>query len=207
LSSNFSIQKHVQKYKVSIDDIIVCLTGKKEKSKSNRLYLKASSVRLKHLRELITDLGVNELFLYTNNLNKLIYQFEDSFETIYAAGGVVRNKHNELLMIYRRGKWDLPKGKIDPGESALAAAIREVKEETGVKKLKPKRLLNITRYLYRDKGMEVLKIVYWYAMKTNFTGPLTAQSEEQITEVTWKTKKEVSKIPLEDTYVNIQKLI
>jgi len=185
----------------------VCLTGKKEKSKSNRLYLKASSVRLKHLRELITDLGVNELFLYTNNLNKLIYQFEDSFETIYAAGGVVRNKHNELLMIYRRGKWDLPKGKIDPGESALAAAIREVKEETGVKKLKPKRLLNITRYLYRDKGMEVLKIVYWYAMKTNFTGPLTAQSEEQITEVTWKTKKEVSKIPLEDTYVNIQKLI
>ncbi|MCY4561607.1 MAG: NUDIX domain-containing protein [Flavobacteriaceae bacterium] len=207
MSSNFSIQKHVQKYKVSIDDIIVCLTGKKEKSKSNRLYLKASSVRLKHLRELITDLGVNELFLYTNNLNKLIYQFEDSFETIYAAGGVVRNKHNELLMIYRRGKWDLPKGKIDPGESALAAAIREVKEETGVKKLKPKRLLNITRYLYRDKGMEVLKIVYWYAMKTNFTGPLTAQSEEQITEVTWKTKKEVSKIPLEDTYVNIQKLI
>ena len=54
---------------------------------------------------------------------------------IIAAGGLVTNKHNELLMIFRRAKWDLPKGKLDEGESIEACAVREVEEETGIKNI------------------------------------------------------------------------
>jgi 8-oxo-dGTP pyrophosphatase MutT (NUDIX family) len=51
---------------------------------------------------------------------------------IKAGGGIVVNEQNEVLLIYRRGKWDLPKGKLDDGETIEECALREVKEETGL---------------------------------------------------------------------------
>ncbi len=57
------------------------------------------------------------------------------FTVIQAGGGLVLNEKNELLMIFRRGKWDLPKGKIDAGETIDMTALREVSEETGLTKL------------------------------------------------------------------------
>jgi 8-oxo-dGTP pyrophosphatase MutT (NUDIX family) len=69
-------------------------------------------------------------------------------KTIVAAGGLVFNENKELLMIYRRSKWDLPKGKLDEGETIEECAIREVEEETGVQqiilgKLIQKHIMNI----------------------------------------------------------------
>ena len=56
----------------------------------------------------------------------------------YSAGGVIiQNKTRKILVVEQRnGSWSLPKGHIDPGENALEAAKREVKEESGIRELK-----------------------------------------------------------------------
>jgi 8-oxo-dGTP pyrophosphatase MutT (NUDIX family) len=53
-----------------------------------------------------------------------------------SAGGVVTNGGGEVLVVSQRGtSWSLPKGHIDPGEDAIAAARREIYEESGVRDL------------------------------------------------------------------------
>ena len=53
-----------------------------------------------------------------------------------SAGGVVVNKKRRVLVVNQRGtSWSLPKGHVDPGESNLEAAIREIEEESGVRRL------------------------------------------------------------------------
>ena len=71
--------------------------------------------------------------LFDKDLNKLKKAFFKHFTLFVAAGGVVQNTNDEILMIFRRGKWDLPKGKLDEGETLEQCALREVKEETGLK--------------------------------------------------------------------------
>ena len=80
----------------------------------------------------------------------MIETFEDCFKVVYAAGGLVRKKE-KILLIYRKKKWDLPKGKIEPEEEFELAAMREVKEETGLKKLKIKDFYRTTRHIYVQK--------------------------------------------------------
>ena len=90
-------------------------------------------------------------------------------KVIVAGGGLLLNEHHELLMIFRRGCWDLPKGKLDDGETIEACALREVEEETGVGNLLSGGLLGITRHQYFDPYIkeEVIKETHWYAMNVN----------------------------------------
>src|SRR4051812_48020306 len=66
-------------------------------------------------------------------LKKAIWK---KFTIIRAAGGLVVNDGGEMLFIFRRGKWDLPKGKLEEGEDLEECAVREVEEETGLKNVK-----------------------------------------------------------------------
>ncbi|HNW67487.1 MAG TPA: NUDIX domain-containing protein, partial [Bacteroidales bacterium] len=58
--------------------------------------------------------------------------FLQNYEYMCAAGGVVVNDNDEILMIFRKNRWDFPKGKVENGEPISVAAQREVNEETGV---------------------------------------------------------------------------
>lgn len=107
------------------------------------------------------------------------------YRVIEAAGGLVFNKDKELLAIFRRGHWDLPKGKIEKGETIREAAVREVQEETGIKEIKLKDKLGITYHTYSTKKHKrVLKVSHWYKMKTQDT-KVTPQVEEDIEKVEW----------------------
>ena len=77
--------------------------------------------------------------LWNSDLEKLKKAFFKHFTHIEAAGGIVENEKKELLFIYRLGKWDLPKGKVEKGESIAETAVREVEEETGATNLKLKK--------------------------------------------------------------------
>ncbi|MFW5658421.1 MAG: NUDIX hydrolase [Bacteroidota bacterium] len=107
------------------------------------------------------------------------------FRLIEAAGGLVLNAHNELLMIHRRGRWDLPKGKIDPGESVETAAVREVAEETGLAGANLGAAYRNTYHIYQIKSEWVLKPTYWFEMSIEGRPELTPQEEEDITACEW----------------------
>jgi ADP-ribose pyrophosphatase YjhB (NUDIX family) len=111
-------------------------------------------------------------------------KLKKEFTYIEAAGGLVFNEQNELLTIFRRGKYDLPKGKKEKGEEMSNTAIREVEEECGVSNLKIIYPLPSTYHIYFHKNTHVLKQTYWYKMEApNQT--LNPQTEEEITEAKW----------------------
>ena len=99
----------------------------------------------------------NRVVIISDDLDKLWHDFQAIYKHIGAAGGVVKNDKGEVLMIFRRDSWDLPKGKIDDGESPEEAAVREIQEETGLKDVKLGEFLCHTYHTYEMKGKRILK--------------------------------------------------
>jgi 8-oxo-dGTP pyrophosphatase MutT (NUDIX family) len=116
------------------------------------------------------------------------------FKYIEAAGGLVYNDEGACLFIYRRDKWDLPKGKIDAGELPIEAAKREVEEECGVVVKAVNELLAETYHLYSLKKKVVFKKTYWYAMAVSGKPKLIPQAEEDITEACWLSKNQLDEV-------------
>lgn len=118
--------------------------------------------------------------------------FKKAFKIIKAGGGLVRNLQGEYLLIFRRGQWDLPKGKLELGESIESCALREVREETGVAGLTILKKLPKTYHLYTDSnGKIILKECYWFEMQTHDRKVLEPQHEEGISEAVWLSQSEV----------------
>jgi ADP-ribose pyrophosphatase len=109
---------------------------------------------------------------------------------IIAGGGLLyrisKKGHIKVVLIKRKGIWDLPKGKLDEGESIPQCAAREVMEEIGLQKLPMiVRSLERTFHTYVEKGNPVRKTTYWYLMYTD-ERIFVPQAEEQIEAVKWK---------------------
>jgi 8-oxo-dGTP pyrophosphatase MutT (NUDIX family) len=132
--------------------------------------------------------------------------FRSLFEEMTASGGVVFNPENKLLMIYRNGKWDLPKGKLEKGEEPAQAALREVEEECGISELKLIDQYAIIWHTYKMDDKYFLKKTYWYRMSSTYNGKLTPQLEEGITDVRWMSRKDVI-LATENTWTSIRELI
>jgi len=135
-------------------------------------------------------IGSSENFL-VNDLVGFVKNLESQFRVVEAAGGFVLNEHGSLLVMKRRGVWDLPKGKIENGESVVQAAKREVEEECGVSNLIIKSEPYTTIHIYQEKGKSIIKKSHWFKMETDFKGDLIPQIEEEIQKVKWM------KLPLE----------
>jgi 8-oxo-dGTP pyrophosphatase MutT (NUDIX family) len=135
----------------------------------------------------------------TESLEKGFEKFRKAFKYIYAAGGLIE-KENTWLFIYRLKRWDLPKGKLDMGESPEDAAIRECEEECGITQLTITKTLAPTYHIYAHKGSYALKKTYWYAMSTGHTGALVPQLEENIEKVEWFSKQQIQAIVFPNSY-------
>ena len=127
---------------------------------------------------------------------------------IIAAGGIVVNPNKEILWIFRRGFWDLPKGKLDPNETIEACALREVMEETGVSNLVLGDLIMTTTHLYHDKYLntEVEKTTYWYKLTTDQLQDGIPQTEEDIEAIAWVKKEDIAPY-LAKTYETIKQVM
>lgn len=147
-----------------------------------------------------------ELTLSSANPASLFEMVKSAYDRfLIAAGGLVTNKSGRLLVILRNGKWDLPKGKIEPHESIQAGAIREVMEETGLKNVKVKGEFARTRHSYLLDGQRVLKETVWYLM-TCADDRTLPQHNEGITAAEWIAASGLRKIS-SNTYESILLLL
>jgi 8-oxo-dGTP pyrophosphatase MutT (NUDIX family) len=152
------------------------------------LYIGKKKALRNYLDLLDKNKNIRAVVLYHPDLEMLWADFQDLYKVLEAAGGYVQNVQKELLVFYRRGSWDMPKGKIDPGESPEQAAIREVQEETGLINVSLGDFLAHTYHTYEEKGKRILKKTWWYRMQTSDT-VLVPQTEEDIEEIHWVKPK------------------
>ncbi len=131
-------------------------------------------------------------------------RFAQDFRIIHAAGGIVSDENDEILMIFRYGCWDFPKGKVEAGEDWPTAALREVEEETGLHDITLQEPLPNTYHTYILHGTPILKITHWYAMQAPMQS-LVPQTEEDISQAVWVPREEVAE-RLHDSYLSLREL-
>ena len=159
------------------------------------------------INEFVSQSLTKELYIYCpEGVYNVFMLFKTFYKEIKAGGGLVKNKKNQYLFIFRKGKWDLPKGKVEKDESIKTCAIREVKEETGLKNVKIIKKLPDTYHLYTEKGKTYLKHCYWYLMETEDTLQLYPQLEEGITLTEWMNENSFTLI-FENTFLSIRNLM
>ena len=157
------------------------------------------------------DDNIQKVILLNSNPEKFFINiFQPIFTQIQAAGGVII-RNNRLLFIFRNEKWDLPKGKIEYGESEREAALREVEEECGISGHKIIKQLPASFHIYKSpykksRGEWIFKETFWFEMEYSGVGNGTPQTEENITEIKWFAPDDLE-IPLTNTYANLKPLI
>ena len=191
-------------YEVFINERPIILTNTLVKETDFKQYL-LEDARVEYIIKQLSKGKIKAAHLYHPDEQQLLKRFKNKIPIVVAAGGLVTNPEGQVLFIKRNGKWDLPKGKLDKGETIEEAALREVEEETGVKKLKLGEFIGRTYQIFKRNGDYKLKETYWYKMTTNYKGKLVAQCDEGIEEVVWKTQDQIP-VALKYSYANIRRL-
>lgn len=198
-------------YKVFINDKVIFFT-KNTKLLSDMenvlvLHYFDNSISTMLVNFLKNDGKLKHLVFLTPTPDKDFDSFKNNFELIIAAGGKVSNTDGKILFIFRLGKWDLPKGKVEEGETLEVSAIREVEEECGISNLTILNHLKDTYHIYEMNDKLVLKQSVWYEMKTDDTSKLIPQTEENITDARWMNDEEIQNEVLKNTYPSIREII
>ncbi len=143
--------------------------------------------------------------IFSDDIDAVWASFLNYFKHIKAAGGIVRNPQDDILFIFRLGKWDLPKGKMEEGESKEESAIREIEEECSITNLQLKRFLMPTFHIYYLREY-VIKETFWFEVFYDGVELPLPQTEEGIETVEWKKECEIPQL-LENSYPNIKLLM
>jgi 8-oxo-dGTP pyrophosphatase MutT (NUDIX family) len=164
----------------------------------------------KKLREdldlFLADTAFREMLVVSGSMEKCRKALFGFFKLVEAAGGLVQNEKGEFLFIFRMGKWDLPKGKVDKHEKPEDTALREVKEETGLRKLVRGARLPDTFHIYPHKGKMILKQTFWFRMTATSDQLLVPEEAEDIKEARWIKAAELDGI-LTDAWMSVRDLI
>lgn len=199
--TRFILEKHVpmtaQRYKIYVNGKPVFLTDPKgvaeiglspDKNTHILLYVGKRKIIKNYLDKLDKNPDTKAVVLYSPNVEGLWDDFQSCFKILEAAGGLVQSPKGEILVFFRRGSWDMPKGKIDPGETPPQAALREVQEETGLNNLTLGSLIGHTYHTYDQGSQRILKKTWWYHMTAAETDTVP-QTEEDIEEIRWVEPK------------------
>lgn len=198
-------------YKVFFNDSLILVGSEMKKSLNRDVVQKFQNVDYDVVSQLVTrietDSEPGSFFIFNTADDGNWRNFKKCFVEIPAAGGLVKDQNNRFLFIKRLGVWDLPKGKIEPGELPEFAAVREVEEECGIKELNVIRQLDSTFHIYRSPFLPklnnlVLKETKWFLMEYCGTDLPVPEVEEDIEEVAWFSLNELDKI-YQNTYTSL----
>ena len=202
-------------YKIYYNEKLVCLLHHawdihiQEKKGATLVvpYNNHPSVLLSILDKMEKNSELKNVYILSDNVKQLKKDFFGLFKIIRAAGGLVINRKGETLLMFRRGVWDLPKGKIDQNETKREAARREVMEEAGLKSVGIISKLPTTYHIYgKSKGKRILKPTYWYSMYTT-NDDVSPQESEGIEKIVWVKGLDKNMFGLQPIYKNIAQVI
>jgi 8-oxo-dGTP pyrophosphatase MutT (NUDIX family) len=201
-----------QMYKVFFNDRVVFIgsTFKKSLIQKNLVFQVSNLNEMEQAwSDFRDDKQGRDLILVTHNPETGKNMFFNLFSIVDAAGGLVCNSENQLLCIFRWGKWDLPKGKAEKNEKIEDTAIREVEEECGITNLTNDGLNSVTYHIYehpRKPGKWMLKQTFWFNMNYIGDQKLIPQVNEDILEAKWFSKNDMV-VVLENTWASLKPLI
>lgn len=182
-------------YKIQIDNYSLCITNQTKKETENQLFIgDPDQISWKKMNTIFqTYLPESTITILCFHPEKVFKKLFKKHKYIEAAGGLVLFG-KELLFIKRNGFWDLPKGKLEKGESIEMCAVREVEEECGLKNVEIIQFLTNTYHTYEMNEKKYLKQSFWFEMVVNEQQNLVPQTEEEITEVKWFKKSQLSTV-------------
>ncbi len=190
-------------YKVFFNERIVLLTDDFIRNFQVRygLFYKYRGVEdMKELLDFYWKLKrIDTLFIFHYDIEELRERFKSCFQQVNAAGGLIRNDEGKYLIMKRRDKWDLPKGKVNRNETMEEAALREVAEETGLHDMEIVTPLLSTYHSYFIDETPILKRTSWFEMNYHGHDEPVPQFDEDITEIRWVNKENLTSIT-QNTY-------
>lgn len=200
-------------YKIFLNDREIVISSQATESSDNTEIVSAEGFTIDTIKNWYSEFHQksNHSVLFHSNPEELMTNsFIPAFRLIQAGGGVVV-RNSKLLFIFRNEKWDLPKGKIDDGETPEQAAIREVSEECGITGHSIVRQLPSTFHIYQspyknDFGKWILKKTFWFEMSYSGTENGTPETGENITEIRWFEREKLGEI-MKNTYKNLEEII
>ncbi len=167
-----------------------------------------SDIKVK-INRFINNNKIKHLNIYGTDPKRSLEFVKNAYKLILAGGGLVKNENSLYLFIYRRKKWDLPKGKAEKNEIPKTCAVREVSEECNVdqQKLEVKQKLGITYHMYKHKGTTVLKENHWFNMiYKGENDTIRPQLEEDIELCRWVDETEIPEL-MQNTFPSIYDII
>jgi 8-oxo-dGTP pyrophosphatase MutT (NUDIX family) len=204
----------MQRYKIYINESPLILTQTSdlddetafERSLIHAKYRSKPKMLLNYIELLEKNKHHDGIIIQADDVAQLWKDFKSLYFYIKAGGGLVINPFGKVLLIFRRGVWDLPKGKQDPGETLVETAVREVHEETGLSDLKVIEKLDNGYHCYLMSKQRTLKRTRWYLMETQSPNQLVLQKEEGIQDAAWFDPKEIPTLQM-PMYNNIRDVL
>ncbi|WP_333661318.1 NUDIX hydrolase [Chishuiella changwenlii] len=190
-------------YKVFFNESLLTFRNQSTSEAKNILFQNES--QFDEAFHLLSSNTANFVNIFSDDIEAVWAKFLHNYKHIKAAGGIVRNPDDEFLFIHRLGKWDLPKGKMEEGETKEESAIREIEEECSITNLELKQFLMPTYHIYFLKEY-IIKETFWFEVFYNGNELPIPQQEEGIEFVGWKKKDEIPQL-LKNSYPNIQLLL
>lgn len=190
-------------YKVFFNESLLTFSNQSNPEAKNILF--QNEAQFDESVHLLSSKASNLVNIFSDDIETVWTKFLKYYKHIQAAGGIVRNPKDDYLFIFRLGKWDLPKGKMEEGESREESAIREIEEECSLTNLELKRFLMPTFHIYFLREY-IIKETFWFEVFYDGVKLPLPQTEEGIESVEWRKESEIPQL-LENSYPNIKLLM
>ncbi len=190
-------------YKVFFNESLLTFSNQSNSEAKNILF--HHTTQFDEAIHLLSSKSASFVNIFHEDIETVWVKFLNYYKHIKAAGGIVRNSQEDFLFIYRLGKWDLPKGKMEVGESKEESAIREIEEECSISNLQLNRFLMPTFHIYFLKEY-VIKETFWFEVFYDGIELPSPQIEEGIESVEWKKQSEIPEL-MKNSYPNIKLLM